>query len=196
MVNMKAAAVELEAAKRDTSVRIADFARWMASEQRRIYTLCLRMLRNDHDADSATQDAFLKAFRTLERSPEIVIEEPAKWLTRIAVNTCLDQLRSRRWQFWRRRPSAAEEAAVFERAPANVRTAEDLLAARDLSRRFTAALEKLSPRQRAVFVLRHEDGKSLVEIGELLNLDVGTVKGHMARALKKLREELRDLYGC
>ncbi|PYU97266.1 MAG: hypothetical protein DMG10_31260 [Acidobacteria bacterium] len=88
------------------------------------------------------------------------------------------------------------EAAVFERAPAHVRTAEDLLAARDLSRRFTAALEKLSPRQRAVFVLRHEDGKSLVEIGELLNLDVGTVKGHMARALKKLREELRDLYGC
>ena len=74
MVNMKAAAVELEAAKPDTSVRIADFAGWMASEQRRIYTLCLRMLRNDHDADSATQDAFLKAFRTLERSPEIVIE--------------------------------------------------------------------------------------------------------------------------
>ncbi len=196
MMNMKAAAVELEAAKRDTSVRIADFAAWMASEQRRIYTLCLRMLRNDHDADSATQDAFLKAFRTLARSPEMVIEEPAKWLTRIAVNTCLDQLRSRRWQFWKRRPSAAEETAVLERAPANDRSAEDLLAARDLGRRLGTALEKLSPRQRAVFVLRHEDGKSLDEIGELLSLDVGTVKAHMARALKKLREELRDLYGC
>ena len=196
MVNMKAAAVELEAAKRDTSVRIAEFAAWMASEQRRIYALCLRMLRNDHDADSATQDAFLKAFRTLARSPEMVIEEPAKWLTRIAVNACLDQLRSRRWQFWKRRPSAAEETAVLERAPANDRSAEDLLAARDLGRRLGTALEKLSPRQRAVFVLRHEDGKSLDEIGELLSLDVGTVKAHMARALKKLREELRDLYGC
>ena len=86
--------------------------------------------------------------------------------------------------------------AILERAPANDRSAEDLMAARDLRRRFAEALEKLSPRQRAVFVLRHEDGKSLVEIGELLNLDVGTVKGHMARALKKLREELRDLYGC
>ena len=194
---MKAAAAEVEAANADapSPVQIADFAIWMASEQRRIYKLCLRMLGSDHDADSATQDAFLKAFRTLQRSPGTVIEEPAKWLTRIAVNTCLDQLRSRRWQFWRRRPSAAEEKAALERAQANFGSAEDLLAARDLSRRLTAALEKLSPRQRAVFVLRHEDGKSLAEIGELLQLDVGTVKGHMGRALKTLREELKDLYG-
>ena len=74
-------------------------------------------------------------------------------------------------------------------------TAEDLLAARDLRRRFAEALEKLSPRQRAVFVLRHDEGESLEEIGEALNLDVGTVKAHLARALSKLREELRDLYG-
>jgi RNA polymerase sigma-70 factor (ECF subfamily) len=196
MVNMKAAAAEGEAADEASHppLGIAGFALWMASEQRRIYRLCLRMLGSDHEADSATQDAFLKAFRTLQRSPETVIEDPAKWLTRIAVNTCLDQLRSRRWQFWRRRPSAAEEAAAFERAQANSTSAEDLLAARDLSRRITAALEKLSSRQRAVFVLRHEDGKSLDEIGELLNLDVGTVKGHMGRALRKLREELKDLY--
>ena len=196
MVNMKAAAVELKAARADSPVLIAGFAAWMASEQKRIYTLCLRMLRNDHDADSATQDAFLKAFRSLERAPEMVVEEPAKWLTRIAVNTCLDRLRSRRWLFWRRRPSAAEETAILERAAANDPTAEDLLAARDLGRRLAAALEKLSPRQRAVFVLRHDEGKSLVEIGETLDLDVGTVKAHLSRALHKLRAELRDLYGC
>ena len=196
MVNMKAATVEMEAASAAPATRIADFATWMASEQRRVYGLCLRLLRSDHDADSATQDTFLKAFRTLARSPEIVIEEPAKWLTRIAINTCLDQLRSRRWQFWRRRPPAAEEAAALAGATANYRSAEEALAARDFSGRFTTALEKLSPRQRAVFVLRHEEDKSLDEIAEALHLDVGTVKAHMARALKKLREELRDWYGC
>src|SRR5437867_285049 len=129
MVNMKAAAAELKAAGADFPVQIADFATWMASEQKRIYSLCLRMLRNDHDADSATQDAFLKAFRSLERAPELVVEEPAKWLTRIAVNTCLDRLRSRRWLFWSRRSPAAEETAVLERARANNRSAEDQLAA-------------------------------------------------------------------
>ena len=76
MVSMKAAAAELKAASAESPVLIAGFAAWMASEQKRIYTLCLRMLRNDHDADSATQDAFLKAFRSLERAPEMVVEEP------------------------------------------------------------------------------------------------------------------------
>jgi RNA polymerase sigma-70 factor (ECF subfamily) len=59
----------------------------------------------------------------------------------------------------------------------------------------TIALGRLSPRQRAVFTLRHYDEMSLEEIGEVLGLDVGTVKAHMFRAVSKLREDLRDLYG-
>jgi RNA polymerase sigma-70 factor (ECF subfamily) len=58
-----------------------------------------------------------------------------------------------------------------------------------------AALDKLSPRQRAVFTLRHFEDMSLEEIGLTLGLDVGTVKAHMFRAVGKLRVELRDLYG-
>jgi RNA polymerase sigma-70 factor (ECF subfamily) len=46
-----------------------------------------------------------------------------------------------------------------------------------------------------VFSLRHFDEMSLEEISETLDLDVGTVKAHMFRAVAKLREELRDLYG-
>ena len=45
-----------------------------------------------------------------------------------------------------------------------------------------------------MFTLRHYDDLSLEEIGELLGLDVGTVKAHMFRAVSKLRGELRDLY--
>ncbi len=56
-------------------------------------------------------------------------------------------------------------------------------------------LAKLSERQRAVFTLRHYDAYSLDEIAEILKLDTGTVKAHLFRALGKLREELRDLYG-
>ena len=45
-----------------------------------------------------------------------------------------------------------------------------------------------------VFVMRFEEDYSLAEIAEALDLDLGTVKAHMARAIKKLREELRGLY--
>lgn len=76
-----------------------EFGAWMASEQRRVFLLCRRMLQDAEEADSATQDTFLKAWQALKRPESKNLDDPGKWLTRIAVNTCLDRLRSRRWQF-------------------------------------------------------------------------------------------------
>ncbi|HEV8131416.1 MAG TPA: RNA polymerase sigma factor [Acidobacteriota bacterium] len=191
---MRAEVAELATAKPAATSTLADFERWMAAEQVRIYVLCLRLLRNSDNADSATQDTFLKAHRALERNREAPIEEPAKWLTRIAVNTCLDQLRSRRLRFWQQRISGGNEEAILQLVPTDNVSPHDLLFARDIARRLAAALGKLSVRQRAVFILRHEEDRNLEEIGEVLGLDVGTVKAHMARAVRKLRQELRDLY--
>ena len=91
--------------------------------------------------------------------------------------------------------SNEDEQVVFRSAQERSLNQEDALRAAEINLRVAAALEKLSPRQRSVFVLRHQDGNTLEEIAGILNLDVGTVKAHMARAIQKLREELRDLYG-
>ena len=56
------------------------------------------------------------------------------------------------------------------------------------------AIQKLSPKQRAVFTLKHFEDRRLDEIAEILELEVGTVKAHMARALAKMRDLLKDLY--
>lgn len=192
---MKAAAVGLVNEKFQTSVEQADFGTWMALEQRRVYLLCLRMLHSSDEADSATQDVFIKAYRALGRQEKEAILSPARWLTRVTVNTCLDRLRSKRWRFWEKRASYMDEQAILHLTPAAGPNQEDALLAREIMRRLGIALQKLSVRQRFVFVLRHEEDFSLGEIGEILGLDVGTVKAHMARAVRKLREELRDLYG-
>ncbi|PYT17252.1 MAG: hypothetical protein DMG59_08000 [Acidobacteria bacterium] len=173
---------------------LRDFGTWMTSEQRRIYALCQRFLQDRDEADSATQDVFLKAFQALKRAGTQELDDPARWITRIAVNTCLDRLRSRKWQFWRRRPSHADEAAILAIAASPSPEAEDRYFAAQIHARLSGALEKLSPRQRAVFTLRHYEDRSLEEIGNILGLDVGTVKAHMFRAVAKLREDLRDLY--
>jgi RNA polymerase sigma-70 factor (ECF subfamily) len=172
-----------------------DFASWMLSEQRRVYSLCRRMLQNPDDADCATQDVFLKAYQALQREDAKALDDPARWLTRITVNTCLDRLRSKKWQFWKRRPSPEDEAIILAKASSATPEAEDQYYAAEISGRIDAALQRLTERQRAVFVLRHFEDRSLDEIGQILGLDTGTVKSHMFRAVSKLREELRDLYG-
>ncbi len=172
-----------------------DFNSWMAGEQRRIFLLCYRMLQDRDEADSAAQDTFLKAFKALRGNSADWPDEPAKWLTRVAVNTCLDRLRSKSWKFWRQRPRPEDEQVMLNLAPATGPSAEDVAFAGEIRQRLSSALGRLSDRQRAVFVLKHFEDRRLEEIAEILKLDVGTVKAHMARAVAKLRIELEDLYG-
>jgi RNA polymerase sigma-70 factor, ECF subfamily len=171
------------------------FDGWMIAEQRRVWSICQHMLGDRDEADSATQDVFLKAYQALVKDEAKAVDDPSRWLTRIAVNTCLDRLRSRKWQFWRRRPAAEEEARLLHLQSSTAPEAEEQCFASEIRKRLGKALVRLSPRQRAVFTLRHFEGLSLEEIASVLTLDSGTVKAHMFRAVSKLREELRDLYG-
>lgn len=177
-------------------LQVGDFGSWMASEQRRVFLLCRRMLRDEGEADSATQDVFLKAYKALN-SESADLEEPGaqhRWLTRIAVNTCLDRLRSNAWKVWQRRPPADDEQLILQMTPSTEPDAERRVFAIQIQRRLELALQKLSARQRAVFALRHYEGLPLDEIAAVLKLDQGTVKAHLFRAITKLREELKDLY--
>lgn len=178
----------------DPPALLARFPAWMAGEQRRVFLLCQRMLNDADEADSAVQDTFFKAYQSLEKQ-NCDVEDPARWLTRIAVNTCLDRLRSKRWLFWRKRPAPEDEAAILALAAAREPDAEDRCFAQEVGQRLAAGLECLSGRQRAVFTLRHYEDRSLDEIAQILGLDVGTVKAHLSRAVAKLRRELADLYG-
>ena len=178
----------------DTQASTREFGSWMASEQKRIFLLCRRLLQDVEEADSATQDAFLKAWQALNRPEFKELDDAGRWLTRIAVNTCLDRLRSRRWQFWRKRPNQEDEQAILELAAAAGPNAEDRVFAAEIGGRLESALQKLSLRQRAAFTLRHYEDRSMAEIAEILDLDIGTVKVHLFRAIAKLREELHDLY--
>jgi RNA polymerase sigma-70 factor (ECF subfamily) len=191
MINVMAEPLETHP---QAAVQIGDFGAWMASEQRRVFLLCRRMLQDADEADSATQDIFLKAFKALQGGRNADLEHPERWITRIAVNTCLDRLRSNSWKIWRKRPKAEDEHLILSMTAVPDPGPDAQVFAEQIQRRLEASLKKLSDRQRAVFTLRHYDDLSLDEIAETLDLDTGTVKAHLFRALNKLREELRDLY--
>ena len=194
MVGMIGVMVRPSEAAAEAVAHPRDFDAWLQAEQRRVFLLCFRFLGERDEADTVTQEVFLKAYSALVDPGASEVADPARWLTRVAVNACLDRLRSRRWRFWRQRPAPDDEQAILALTRDRGPSAEDRVFASEITRRLAAALDGLSARQRSIFILKHYEDRSLEEIADILGLDVGTVKSHMARALVKLRIELRDLY--
>jgi RNA polymerase sigma-70 factor (ECF subfamily) len=161
-----------------------------------VLRLALHMLSNEQDAQDVHQEAFLKAYRHIGNFRfECSFYT---WLYRIVTNLCLDHLRRRKSR--REDPATVLDARGDEmdllsnisdtRAMANP--------ARELDRKHMgkcihAALDKLTPRERTVFELKHYEGLKLRTIGEMLSTTEETAKNTLFRATRKLRAELAEL---
>lgn len=151
------------------------------------------LLASTHDvelAENLTQDCFLKAHRNWARFRGE--SSPMTWLMRIAINVEKDHWRNRRLQFWRKtQKSAVDPDEASEWLPSGERSAEEQMLAKEQVARVWRAVEDLSGRQKAVFLLRYVEDLELVEIARATGLSQGTVKAHLSRALGKIRAELR-----
>jgi RNA polymerase sigma-70 factor, ECF subfamily len=171
------------------------FEYFVKAYQKRIYRLAYTLLRDPAEADGATQDVFVKAYRALGAfKGESAFET---WLTRIAINTVRDVVRRRKpvVLFSELHGDGEEDGPEIPASldPADGTSAERDLMSREIRRRLADALVTLSPRQRAVFVMKHYEERSIAEIGAATGLDEGTIKSHLFRAARKLRERLEDL---
>ncbi len=161
-----------------------------------VLRLAMHLTGSEQDAQDIHQEAFLKAYRHIG---SFRFEcSFYTWIYRIVTNLCLDHLR--------RRKTRKEDSAVMidaageehdtminvsdERAMANP---ERELDRKILSRQIQAALEKLTPRERTVFELKHYQGLRLRTIGEMLNTTEETAKNTLFRATRKLRTQLAEL---
>jgi RNA polymerase sigma-70 factor (ECF subfamily) len=161
-----------------------------------VLRLALHMLGNEQDAQDIHQEAFLKAYRHLGNFRfECSFYT---WVYRIVTNLCLDQLR--------RRKSRREDPATIMDAQGDemdlLSNVSDTRAmanpARELDRKLMGqciaeALDKLTPRERTVFELKHYQGLKLRMIGEMLSTTEETAKNTLFRATRKLRANLAEL---
>lgn len=146
----------------------------------RMHGLALHLLGNRADADEATQEIFLTAWRSV--SSFRFEARFSTWLYRLGVNLCLERLRRER----RRRTLAdgqAEAATPTTELPAD----KD-----DLRAHVRAALATLDPAYRTCVILRDLLGLSYVEIAAVLGVPLGTVRSRIARGREALREPLRE----
>ena len=161
-----------------------------------VLRLALHMLGNEQDAQDVHQEAFIKAYRHLGNFRfECSFYT---WLYRIVTNLCLDQLRRRKSR--REDPATVLDASGDEMdLMANISDERAMsnpgreLDRKVMSERINAALDKLTPRERTVFELKHYQGLKLRTIGEMLSTTEETAKNTLFRATRKLRANLAEL---
>jgi len=168
----------------------AEFSRIVTSHRPQIFRFLLASTRDVDLAETLTQDCLLKAHRNW--SSFRGDSSAMTWLMRIAINLQKDHWRNRRMQFWRQtRNSSVDVDEASDWLPSGESSAEKKLLAREQVGLVWKAVERLSERQRTVFLLRYVEERELSEIAEATGLSEGTVKAHLSRALGKVRTELR-----
>jgi len=177
----------------NTLIRLAqagDSAAWKSlfdTHHRRVFALAFRFLRNQSDAEDVLQDTFIKAFRNLDGFDSALPGNFPAWINRIGANCSLDALRRRKTRETLSleddtvpHPSDTTPAADPERASRN----------REIRSRIDSALDRLSPKQRLIFTLRHYEGYTTREIAGIVDVNESSVKTHLFRAIGALRRRL------
>jgi RNA polymerase sigma-70 factor (ECF subfamily) len=160
---------------------------------RRVHLLALHFCRDAHDAEDLSQEVWLKAFRAIHtfRGESSFYT----WLRRVLVNTFLNHRRGHRLRLVV--PSQADGNNGFDalemadRFLASKKSdLEQMTDAKLMMERVMNALQELTPQQRLMFLLKHREGLTYVEIADAIGCSIGTVKKSIFRTLLKLRTGL------
>ena len=167
------------------------FAQLVLDNQNRVYSLALRLSGDREEAADLAQEAFVKAWQGLSAFQGE--SSFSTWVYRLTTNVCIDHLRKKK------RREAVEpsvslddennswaEPSTWEQDP------QRLLEQSERGKALARAIDQLPDWQREALVLRELSGLSYQEIGEKLDIDIGTVKSRIARARLNLRKILLE----
>jgi RNA polymerase sigma-70 factor (ECF subfamily) len=158
--------------------------------KKKIYHLAYDITGDHQEAEDISQEVFMKVFRALKTFRRDA--KMSSWLYQITVNSSIDSLR-------RKSTKPAKPMGELDFISTNgnliaggahhfdpVQSTESA----QIQYRISQALQKISPKERTVFVMCHYNGLKLNETAEILNVTIGTVKSLLFRAIRKLRKEL------
>jgi len=174
----------------------AAFEELVRQYDRAVLRLAVHLTGSQEDGQDIYQEAFLRAYINLG---SFRFEcSFYTWIYRIVTNLCLDHLRkksSRGRDLTTTITSDGEEEQVLDRLPDRraATSPERSMMSRELRAFIRRAMERLSPRERVVFELKHYHGLRLRTVAGILNTSEGTIKNTLFRATHKLRTQLAEV---
>ncbi|MCB0663479.1 MAG: RNA polymerase sigma factor [Saprospiraceae bacterium] len=148
-----------------------------------MYNVCLRMVRNEADAEDLLQYSFIDVFTKLDSFRQE--SSVGAWIKRIVINNCINWLKKRRLQF----TELDERFHDFEDYQEDRHTTEEVKMTVDAINR---AIYKLPDGYRVVFSLYALEGYDHEEIGQILDISTSTSKSQYSRAKRKILDLLND----
>lgn len=174
-----------------------EFEALVATYERRIYNLLLRMVNDPEDAADLTQETFYRAYRAFERFRGDA--HPYTWLYRIAVNLANDHLEKRA----RRRKheidltllegDTLDEPIEWE-PPDHGPSPEEHLLQQELVERVQRLIQQMPPDYKEIILLREYEEMSYEQMAEVLGITLEAVRSRLARARAWLRTRLSPYY--
>ena len=156
------------------------FGELVTKYRTKIFSMVYSMVRDEHDARDLAQEAFVKAWKAIDRFEGR--SSFYSWLYSLTMNVTIDFLRVRRRR---------EEVELNDAIPSSLPGPRVNCQHAEIQAQVNAALAKLSPEHRAVIVLKEVEGLRYHEIAEVLHLSVGTVMSRLFYARKHLQSLLR-----
>ena len=157
------------------------FSELVETYQKPVYNLCYRMLGTAEDAEDASQETFLRAYKSMRRYDN---SRPfSTWLLSIAAHYCIDQIRRRRLSI-----VSIEELPVPD-VPDVSPGLETTVGRNEERRRIRKLLDTLAPTDRAAVIMYYWYDFSYDEICQALSLSVSAVKSRLHRARRAMAEE-------
>lgn len=171
---------------------VAAFDKLILKYRERVYGIIYNMTSNREDAADLTQDAFIKAFQSIQRFGGQ--SSFFTWLYRIAVNSTLTHLRKSRLRsfFSFEKIHEDDKSSEVINQLTDKRGADRELFVKELQEKLNEAMQKLSIKHRTVVTLFEIDGLSHEDIAEVMECSVGTVRSRLHYAKQLLQSELQN----
>lgn len=151
------------------------------------YAVSFRFLGQAEEAEDIVQEAFIRLWKNLHKYRSEV--KLSTWLYRIITNLCLDFLKS---TYARRQKNHSDVQTEYLLKSQNGADAE--LNARELNEQIHQAAAELTPKQKAVFILRDLEGLPVEEVCSILSMSTGNVKSNLYYARQQMSERLKKYF--